>query len=174
MFMLNSGHEPIGNINTYIYYRLIDWCISQGYSYFSFGSENILMPPEEYLNVMGSKRAWGTDTILRYTGDNNFVLCNHQALLYLRSDYFIFHHDPVSYRLTYYANDRDVPKVLAQWLSGDSYLSKTVFTRDRSVFAYLEKRVQRWNNARLILCDAEGSEKQTVFCPQQSSSFQST
>jgi hypothetical protein len=166
MFMLNSGHEPVGNINTYIYYRLVDWCIRQGYGYFSFGAENIMMPPEEYLNVMGSKRAWGTTTVLRYDGEKRFILCNRKALLYLRSDYFVFHRDADSYRLVYFANDRDVPKVLSQWLSGDGYIAKSVFTRDHSVFTYLEKRAQRWNNARLILCDAEGSEELAVVCPQ--------
>lgn len=165
MFMLNSGHEPIGNINTYIYYRLVEWCIRQGYGYFSFGSENIVMPPEDYLNVMGSKRAWGTTTTLHYDGEKRFVLCNHKALLYLRSDYFIFHRDADSHCLTYFANDRSVPKVLSQWLSGDGNLRKTVFTRDRSVFAYLEKRAQRWINARVVLCDAEGAEEQTAVCP---------
>lgn len=165
MFMLNSGHEPIGNINTYIYYCLIDWCIRQGYGYFSFGAENIVMPPEDYLNVMGSKRAWGTSTTLRYDGDRRFVLCNHNALLDLRSDYFIFHRGADSHHLTYYANDRSVPKVLSQWLSGDDRLRKSVFTKDRSVFAYLEKRAQRWTNAVVVQCDAEGAEQQSFVCP---------
>lgn len=166
MFMLNSGHEPVGNINTYIYYRLVDWCIRQGYGYFSFGAENIVLPPEDYLNVVGSKRAWGTITVLHYEDERRLVLCNHKALLYLRSDYLIFHRDADGYRLTYFANDRNVPKVLSQWLSGDGYLRKRVLTRDRSVFTYLEKRAQRWNNARVSLCNAEGDEERGFDCPR--------
>jgi hypothetical protein len=165
MFMLNSWHELIGNINTYIYYRLIEWCLSQGYDCFSFGGESIVMPPEDYLNVMSSKRAWGTRTILRYNTDARFVLCNRKALLYLRADYFIVHRDTQDYHLTYFANDPNSPKFLSQWLSGDPYLSKCVYARERSIFSYLEKRAQRWKNTRLVLCNSEGVEEQSIVCP---------
>jgi hypothetical protein len=165
MFMLNSGHEPIGNINTYIYYRLIEWCIRQGYDYFSFGGENIVVPPEDYLNVMGSKRAWGTMTILRYDSNGSFVLCNRKALLYLRADYFIVHRDTHDYQLTYFANDPNISKFLSQWLSGDPYLRKCAYTRERSIFSYLEKRAQRWKNTRLVLCNPEGVEEHSIVCP---------
>src|SRR6185437_13425845 len=37
MSTLNSGSGPVGNVNTYLYYRLIEWCITHGYEYFSFG-----------------------------------------------------------------------------------------------------------------------------------------
>jgi len=169
MFMLNSGHEPIGNFNTYLYYSLIDWCIRQGYRVFSFGSENILNPPEDYLNVIGSKRAWGTATVLQFEGLNHFMLCNHAPMLHLGADYFIFHLGPESHELTYYANQQSTPKILSQWLSGDAYIRKTVYTRSPRIFSYLSARAPRWENARLVLCDADGNERSSLVCPSTSS-----
>lgn len=170
MFMLNSGHEPVGNFNTYIYYSLIEWCIRQGYRVFSFGSENIINPPEDYLNVIGSKRAWGTTTILQFEGQNHFMICNHAPMLHLRGDYFIFHRGPEQHELTYYANQQSTPKILSQWLSGDAYIRKTAYTRSPRIFSYLEARASRWENARIVLCDADGNTRSSLDCPSNARS----
>ncbi len=165
MFMLNSRHDQIGNINTYVYYRIIDWCIRQRYSLFSFGEEDIILPEAGYLNVLGSKRSWATTTVLHYDRESYFLLCNSKALLYLPSDYYLFHWDSSTYSLIYFANIENVPKILSQWLEGDIYLSKRVYTRRRSIFSYLEQRAQRWKNSRLILCSSEGTEETSLDCP---------
>jgi hypothetical protein len=85
-------------------------------------------------------------------------------MLFLRSDYYIFHWDSRAYWLIYFANDENVPKVLSQWPSGDRYIRKVVYTRKRPIFAYLEKRGQRWNNTTLVLCNSEGAEETTASC----------
>jgi hypothetical protein len=165
MSMLNSGHEPVGNINTFLYYCIIDWCIKQNYRVYSFGRENLMLPPKEYLNVVGSKRSWGTTTVLeRDAVSLQFVLCNREALLHLRSDYFIFHWTPDSYQLIYFANSEDIPKALSQTLESDSYINKRVYTRKSSVFSYLEKRSHRWSNAGIILYDSCGKEEASITC----------
>jgi hypothetical protein len=164
MYMLNSGNEPVGNFNTYLYYSLVDWCIQEGYSYFSFGRENMILPPQEYLNVLGAKRSWGTTTIMESGHRTQFVLCNREALLHLDVDYYVFHWELESYWLTYFANDENVPKVLSQWLEGDAYVHKRVYTRCRQVFSYLEKRAARWNNTSLFLCDSQGKETASIKC----------
>ena len=166
MSTLNSGPGPIGNINTYLYYRLIQWCIEAGYGHFSFGRENLMAPPNEYLNVLGSKRSWGTTTLLENdAGSLQFVLCNRRALLYMGSDYFLFHWTQAAYRLVYFANDENVPKALSQMLESDSYIEKSVYTRKRSIFSYLEKRASRWKNSELVLCSTNGAPKNSVACP---------
>jgi len=166
MSTLNSGPGPIGNINTYLYYCLIQWCIQAGYGHFSFGRENLMVPPNEYLNVLGSKRSWGTTTLLENDAHSlQFVLCNRRALLHLRSDYFLFLWTKDAYRLVYFANDKNVPKALSQTLESDAYIEKHVYTRNRSIFSYLEKRAARWKNARLVLCSPAGIAASSVVCP---------
>jgi Acetyltransferase (GNAT) domain len=166
MSTLNSGSGSVGNINTYLYYRLIEWCITQGYAYFSFGRENLMLPPNEYLNVVGSKRSWGTTTVVENDPASlEFVLCNRNALLHLRSDYFLFSWAPNAYRLIYFANEEKIPKSLSQMLERDSYMDKHVFTRRRSIFSYLEKRALRWKNVVLVLCSANGATEQSLACP---------
>lgn len=165
MSTLNSGAASLGNINTYLYYRLIEWCITQGYAYFSFGRENLMLPPNEYLNVVGSKRSWGTTTVVENDPASlQFVLCNRIALLHLRSDYFLFSWDANTYRLIYFANDEKIPKSLSQMLEKDLYISKHVYTRKRSNFCYLEKRASRWKNAVLVLCSPSGAAAQSLTC----------
>lgn len=165
MSTLNSGSGPIGNINTYLYYRLIEWCITQGYAYFSFGRENLMLPPSKYLNVVGSKRAWGTTTVLENDPASlQFVICNRSALLHLRSDYFLFSWAPDNYGVTYFANEEKIPKSLSQMLEGDSYIRKRVYTRRCSIFSYLEKRALRWKNVVLVLCSANGTTAESLNC----------
>jgi hypothetical protein len=166
MSTLNSGPGPVGNINTYLYYRLIEWCITQGYAYFSFGRENLMLPPSGYLNVVGSKRSWGTTTVLENgPASLEFVLCNTNALLHLQSDYFLFSWTPNTYGMIYFANDEKIPKSLSQMLEGDSYLEKHVYTRKRAIFSYLEKRALRWKNVVLVLCAANGATAESLACP---------
>lgn len=163
---LNSGSGSIGNINTYLYYRLIEWCITQGYQYFSFGRENVILPPNAFLNVVGSKRSWGTTTVVDNDPANlQFVLCNRNALLHLRSDYFLFSWDANAYGLIYFANDEKIPKSLSQTLERDLYMDKHVYTRKRSIFSYLEKRALRWKNAVIVLCSTNGTTEQSLVCP---------
>ncbi len=165
MSTLNSGSGPTGNINTYLYYRLIEWCITQGYAYFSFGRENLMLPPCEYLNVVGSKRSWGTTTVIETDPSGlQFVICNRSALLHLGSDYFYFTWTPDNYALNYFANQEKIPKSLSQMLEGDAYIRKRVYTRKRSIFAYLEKRALRWKNVVLVLCAANGSTVESLNC----------
>lgn len=164
MYMLNSGSEPAGNINAFLYHSIIGWCIRQGYSFFSFGRENLILPPREYLNVLGSKRAWGTTTVLECGAKTQFVLCNRKALLHMDADYFVCDWEPGAHHLRYFSNEREVPKALSQWLEGDAYLRKVVYTRSADTFSYLEKRGERWNNTSLVLCDAEGEEETSVEC----------
>lgn len=165
MFMHNSGPKPIGNINTYLYYCIIAWCIKQGYRAYSFGRENVIVPPEDYLNVLGSKRSWGTTTVLEHgPASLHFVMCNRKALLHLRSDYFLFHWTRDDYRMVYFANTENVPKALSQTLEGDSYIHKHVYTRNRSVFSYLEKRAARWSKTLISLCNSEGLEESSIVC----------
>lgn len=166
MSTLNSGPGPVGNVNTYLYYRLIEWCIVQGYTLFSFGRENLMLPPNEYLNVVGSKGSWGTTTVLENDPASlEFVFCNRNALLHLRSDYFLFSWIPNAYGMIYFANDEKIPKSLSQMLERDSYLNKQVYTRKRSIFSYLEKRALRWKNVALVLCAANGATAQSLTCP---------
>lgn len=166
MCTLNSGPGPVGNINTYLYYSLIQWCVTQGYGYFSFGRENLMLPPAEYLNVLASKRSWGTTTVLESdAGSLQFVLCNKKALLYLSSDYFLFSWTQDAYRLIYFANDEKVPKALSQMLESDSYIEKRVYTRKRPIFAYLQKRALRWTNAEIVLCAGDATAQDSVVCP---------
>jgi len=94
-----------------------------------------------------------------------FVLCNKKALLHLRSDYFLFSWDSNAYGLIYFANDEKIPKSLSQTLENDSYIGKQVYTRKRSIFAYLEKRALRWKNVVLVLCSANGTTEQSLVCP---------
>jgi hypothetical protein len=165
MSTLNSGSGPVGNINTYLYFRLIEWCITHGYAYFSFGRENLMLPPNEYLNVIGSKRSWGTTTVVENDAATlEFVLCNRKALLYLGSDYFLFSWAPSVYRLIYFANDEVIPKSLSQMLESDSYLDKEVYTRKRSIFSYLEKRAARWKNVVIVLCSGNGKTIESLAC----------
>jgi hypothetical protein len=166
MSTLNSGSGSIGNVNTYLYYRLIEWCITHGYEYFSFGRENLMLPPNAYLNVVGSKRSWGTTTVVENDPARlQFMLCNRKALLHLRSDYFLFSWDSKTYGLIYFANDEKIPKSLSQMLENDPYMSKHVYTKKRSIFSYLEKRALRWKNVVLVLCAANGTTEHSLVCP---------
>lgn len=168
MSTLNSGGGPVGNINTYLYYHLIEWCLAQGYSYFSFGRENIMLPPNDYLKVVGSKRSWGTTTVVENDAQGlEFVLLNWNALFCLRSDYFLFCWAPDAYRLIYFANNEEIPKSLSQTLESDPYLDKHVYTRKRSIYSYLEKRASRWKNVVLSLCAANGATIESLACPEK-------
>ena len=164
MYVLSSWHPEIGNINTFLYYCMIEWAISRGYRFFSFGRENIVLPPGPYLNVLGSKRSWKTTTVLHYEADSQIVWCNKAAMLYLGDDYYIFHSDLENYFLSYFANEGSIPKILSHWLEGDPYIRKQVYTRNRRTFSYLEKRQQRWKNTALVLCNPDASEQTRVDC----------
>jgi hypothetical protein len=164
MYVLNSGHEQIGNINTYLYYCMIEWAIKQGYRFYSFGRENILRPPGPYLNVLASKRSWQTTTVLRYEPGSQIMLYNKKALLHLGMDYYLFHFDLQRYYLIYFANTGAIPKILSQWLEGDTYIRKLVYTKNRETFSYLEKRAGRWKNTVVSLRNSDAVEQSSFNC----------
>lgn len=164
MYVLSSGHKEVGNINTYLYYCLIEWAIERGYKLFTFGRENLVLPPGPYLNVLASKRSWQTTTVMRYETGSHLVLCNKKALLHLDADYYLFHSDSENYYLTYFANTDAIPKILSQWLEGDVYIRKLVYTRNRETFSYLEKRASRWKNTVITLFDPSATEQDSLTC----------
>lgn len=165
MHLLDSGAGPAGNVNAFLYHSIIDWGARQGYGFFSFGREDLTLPPREQLNVVGAKRAWGTTTVLESGAGTQFVLCNRAALLHLDADYFVFHREPGAHYLRYFLNADVVPQALSRWLEGDAYLRKFVYTRSRETFSHLEKRAPRWNKTTLVLCGADGAEEAAAACP---------